>query len=57
MSTNNLEAADVMMCSASCGAAEVDNIKLKDCTAACDLVRYAAINASRNIGQNTKENA
>jgi len=28
-----------MMCCASCGTAEVDDIKLKTC-AACDLVRY-----------------
>ncbi len=29
---------DTMMCCASCGIAEIDDIKLKDCSA-CDLVR------------------
>eukprot|EP00985_Skeletonema_marinoi_P003296 scaffold1373_cov134-Skeletonema_marinoi.AAC.6 len=30
-----------MMCCASCGVAEVDDVKLKDCSA-CDLVRYCS---------------
>eukprot|EP00985_Skeletonema_marinoi_P015989 scaffold8452_cov79-Skeletonema_marinoi.AAC.1 len=40
---DNLEAkvADVVECCASCGIAEVDDIKLKNCDA-CDLVRYCS---------------
>ena len=39
---DNLEAeAAAMMCCASCGVAEVDDIKLKECDA-CDLVRYCS---------------
>eukprot|EP00984_Skeletonema_dohrnii_P013410 scaffold5549_cov79-Skeletonema_dohrnii-CCMP3373.AAC.13 len=41
---DNLEAkevADVVKCCASCGIAEVDEIKLKNCDA-CDLVRYCS---------------
>jgi len=42
-STNNVEAkaADIHMCCASCGIAEVDEIKLKKCDD-CDLVRYCS---------------
>src|SRR6056300_1077210 len=35
------EAAD-MMCCASCGRAEVDDIKLKMCSDGCDLVKYCS---------------
>ena len=39
MSEENIKADD--SCCASCGVAEVDNIKLKECTD-CDLVRYCS---------------
>ena len=41
MSSNNLEAAAVDKCCASCGKAEVDDIKLMDCDG-CDLVKYCS---------------
>jgi hypothetical protein len=42
------EAADTMMsCCASCGKAEVDNIKLKICTA-CKLVKYCSVECQKN---------
>ena len=41
------EAADMMMCCASCGKAEVDNIKLKLCTA-CKLVKYCSVDCQKN---------
>jgi len=34
-------------CCASCGMAEIDDIKLKKCTA-CQLVRYCGVNCQRN---------
>ena len=40
MSAEN-EAADMMMCCASCGRAEVDDIKLKICDC-CNLVKYCS---------------
>eukprot|EP00984_Skeletonema_dohrnii_P015126 scaffold6484_cov114-Skeletonema_dohrnii-CCMP3373.AAC.3 len=48
MSTKNLEeqAANMMMFCASCGTAEVDDIKLKTCTA-CKSVRYCSIACQR----------
>eukprot|EP00985_Skeletonema_marinoi_P018674 scaffold10482_cov89-Skeletonema_marinoi.AAC.4 len=49
MSTKNLEeqAADMMMmCCASCGTAQVDDIKLKTCTA-CKSVRYCSVKCQR----------
>eukprot|EP00984_Skeletonema_dohrnii_P002098 scaffold699_cov103-Skeletonema_dohrnii-CCMP3373.AAC.3 len=47
MSTNSEEqAADMMMCCASCGTAEVDGIKLKTCTA-CKSVRYCSVKCQR----------
>ena len=33
-------------CCASCGIAEVDEIKLKECSA-CDLVRYCSVKCQR----------
>eukprot|EP00984_Skeletonema_dohrnii_P031297 scaffold23601_cov78-Skeletonema_dohrnii-CCMP3373.AAC.2 len=48
MSTKNLEEkADMMMCCAACGTAEVDDIKLKTCTA-CKSVRYCSIKCQRD---------
>jgi len=41
MSNGDVEAVDMMMCCASCGVAEVDEIKLKKCND-CDLVRYCS---------------
>jgi len=47
MSTNSEEqAADTMMCCASCGTAQVDDIKLKTCTA-CKSVRYCSVKCQR----------
>ncbi len=42
------EAADDMMmcCCASCGKAEVDDVKLKKC--ACDLVKYCSVECQKN---------
>ncbi len=44
MSTASKKSSDdtVMMCCASCGIAEVDDIKLKDCNGGCDLVKYCS---------------
>eukprot|EP00984_Skeletonema_dohrnii_P017163 scaffold7751_cov76-Skeletonema_dohrnii-CCMP3373.AAC.3 len=47
MSTNSEEeATDMMMCCASCGTAQVDDIKLKTCTA-CKSVRYCSIKCQK----------
>ena len=55
--TNNLKSAAAdMMCCASCGIAEGDDIKLKTCTA-CDLLDTAASNVRRNIYQSMKSSA
>ncbi len=35
-------AAAYVMCCASCGIAQVDDIKLKDCDGGCDLVKYCS---------------
>ncbi len=37
----------MMLCCASCGVAEIDDIKLKKCTA-CYLVRYCSVNCQRD---------
>jgi hypothetical protein len=42
---SKMEEADMMFC-ASCGIAEVDDIKLKKCTA-CKLVRYCSVNCQK----------
>ena len=49
---NNIdtEAAD-MLCCASCGIAEVDDIELKNCDA-CDLVRYCSDKCQEDHRQN-----
>ena len=39
--------ADTMMCCASCGKAEVDEVKLKKCTA-CKLVKYCSVECQKN---------
>jgi tetratricopeptide (TPR) repeat protein len=41
------EAAEAMMCCANCGKAEIDNIKLKICTA-CKLVKYCSVDCQKN---------
>ena len=46
MSADSESTDDVMMCCASCGKAEVDNIKLKKC--ACNLVKYCSVDCQRN---------
>ena len=47
MMSTDLEAADIMMCCASCGKAEVDDIKLMTCTA-CKSVRYCGVKCQRD---------
>jgi hypothetical protein len=41
------EQADTVMCCANCGKAEVDNVKLKMCTA-CKLVKYCSVDCQKN---------
>jgi tetratricopeptide (TPR) repeat protein len=41
MSQNDEKSSD-MMCCASCGVAAVDDVKLKDCSGGCDLVKYCS---------------
>ena len=41
------ESADMMLCCASCGIAEVDDVKLKDCDD-CDLVKYCSDKCQRD---------
>src|SRR5210317_1197359 len=45
MSSDGEEAADEVC--ASCGKAEVDNVKLKNCTA-CKLVKYCSVECQKN---------
>jgi len=49
MSAENIESdtAAEMVCCASCGIAEVDEIKLKTCTA-CNSARYCSVECQRN---------
>jgi hypothetical protein len=44
---DNEEAADTTACCASCGIAEIDDIKLKECDG-CDLVRYCSDDCQRS---------
>ncbi len=44
---NDEEAADMTTCCANCGKAEVDDIKLKICTA-CKLVKYCSVDCQQN---------
>ncbi len=41
------KAANTMMCCACCGKAEVDDVKLKICTA-CKLVKYCSVECQKN---------
>ena len=43
----DLEATADMSCCANCGKAEVDNVKLKICTA-CRLVKYCSVDCQKN---------
>eukprot|EP00985_Skeletonema_marinoi_P020430 scaffold12160_cov75-Skeletonema_marinoi.AAC.2 len=45
---------DMKMCCASCGIAEVDELKLKECTS-CDLVRYCSNECQKNHKSRHKE--
>ncbi len=47
MRTENKE-ADMMMCCASCGIAQVDDVKLMDCDGGCDLVKYCSDECQNN---------
>jgi tetratricopeptide (TPR) repeat protein len=44
-----------MMCCASCGQAEVDDIKLKMCNDGCDLVKYCSGNCRENHREQHEE--
>src|SRR6056300_838175 len=47
MSSNVNLAADMMMCCcASCGKAEIDDVKLMKC--ACNLVKYCSVECQKN---------
>jgi len=41
-----VKAADMMLCCASCGKAEVDDVKLKKC--ACNIVKYCSVECQKN---------
>ena len=51
--THYLE-AEADMCCASCGIAEVDDIRLNECND-CDLVRYCSDRCQKVIDQNTRQ--
>ena len=49
-------AADIIMCCASCGQAEVDYVKLNKCDGGCDLVKYCRDECQNNHrGQHEEE--
>ena len=50
-----LAADDVMMRCASCGIAEVDDIKLKGCDGGCDLVKYCSDACQENYKEHHEE--
>jgi tetratricopeptide (TPR) repeat protein len=54
MSTRNAEDV-MMMCCASCGRAEIDDIKLKKCNGGCDLVKYCRDECQRNHREQHEE--
>ncbi len=47
MSAVDEETADAILCCASCGKAEADDVKLKICTA-CKLVKYCSVDCQKN---------
>ncbi len=53
MITKNIDT--VMMCCASCGQAEIDDIKLKKCDGGCDLVKYCGDECQRNHREQHEE--
>ena len=59
MSTESAEAAaaaaGTMMCCASCGIAEVDDIKLKMCNGGCDLMKYCSDDCQKNHREHHEE--
>lgn len=55
MSSKGDEAADTVMCCASCGRAEVDDIKLMDCDGGCDLVKYCSDDCQENHREQHEE--
>jgi hypothetical protein len=55
MSTTDVAVAADMMCCASCGRAEVDDIKLMDCDDGCDLVKYCSDECQDNHRSKHKE--
>ena len=48
-------AADDTMCCASCGQAEIDDIKLKKCNDGCNLVRYCSDGCQENHREQHEE--
>src|SRR6056300_469100 len=48
MSAENEVAADADELCASCGKAEVDDVKLKNCDGGCDLVKYCSVDCQKN---------
>ena len=48
-------AADDTMCCASCGQAEIDDIKLKKCDGGCDLVKYCRDECQENHREQHEE--
>eukprot|EP00984_Skeletonema_dohrnii_P019046 scaffold9045_cov78-Skeletonema_dohrnii-CCMP3373.AAC.2 len=55
MSTDGLEAANIICC-ASCGIAELNDNKLKECPT-CDLVRYCSVKCQREHRRHHKKAA
>jgi len=55
MSTESAAAADIMVCCASCGIAEVDDIKLKMCNGGCDLMKYCSDECQNNNKEQHEE--
>jgi len=54
MTTDAEEPETDLMCCASCGTAEVDDIQLRKCTA-CHLVRYCSVKCQRNHWRQHKQ--
>ena len=55
MTTDTEEPETDLMCCASCGTAEVDDIQLRKCTA-CHLVRYCSVKCQRKHWRQHKQN-